>query len=239
MSYLLTGPDVVLVVGGSADARDEVWAVIAADGETPVVTRTVSVGERSRRVELTESGDVGPVSVPGESRYDADADEWTVVGDGRNVWGDTHEFHLVSGRADPPVRIEGRIPELDGIEEFSKAGFTIRDGRGERDPFGFVGVTETHGIEVLWRPAGDTHTASEQFDDLLDGLPWYRIEYVDGLVTCSLSKDGDDWIPIDQKAVALGDEVLVGLLVCSHSSKQTAEATFADVRAHELDVDGD
>ena len=203
----------------------------------PIVTRTGVTGERGRWVDLDEHGDVGPVSTPGESHYDADADEWTVAGNGRNVWGDTHEFHLVSGTAEAPVRIEGRIPRLDGVEEFSKAGFTVREGRGERDPFGFVGVTETHGIEVLWRPTTDTHTASEQFDDILDGFPWYRIEYVDGLVTCSLSKDGEDWIPVDQKAVALGDSVLVGLLVCSHSSKQTAEATFADVRAHELDVD--
>jgi len=203
----------------------------------PIVTRTGVEGERGQRVDLDEHGDVGPVSVPGESHYDPDADEWTLVGDGRNVWGDTHEFHLVSGTAEPPVRIEGRIPRLDGVEEFSKAGFTVRDGRGERDPFGFVGVTETHGVEVLWRPTADTHTASEQFDDILDGFPWYRVEYVDGVVTCSLSKDGEHWVPVDQKAVELGDRVLVGLLVCSHSSKQTAEATFADVRAHKLDVD--
>ena len=203
----------------------------------PIVTPTGVECEPGRRVDLDEHGDVGPVSVPGESHYDADTDEWTLVGDGRNVWGDTHEFHLVSGIAEPPVRIQGRIPRLDGVEEFSKAGFTVRGGRDERDPFGFVGVTETHGVEVLWRPTTDTHTASEQFDDLLDGFPWYRVEYVDGLVTCSLSKDGEHWVPVDQTAVELGDRVLVGLLVCSHSSKQTAEATFADVRAHELDVD--
>ena len=218
-----------------ADADAETGARFEIEGP-PMVTRTEFEIERADAVELTESGDVGPVSIPGEASYDADADEWTVVGNGSNVWGDTHEFHLVSGRAEPPVRIEGRIPEFEGVESFSKAGFTVRDGRDERDPFGYLGVTETHGVEVLRRSGVDSHTDSEQFEALLDGFPWYRVEYVNGLVTCYLSESRERWIPVDQKAVALDGEVLVGLLVCSHSSDWTAEATFADVRAHELDV---
>ncbi|PSP50530.1 hypothetical protein BRC67_09275 [Halobacteriales archaeon QH_3_68_24] len=60
---------------------------------------------------------------------------------------------------------------------------------------------------------------------------------VNGLVTCYLSESRERWIPVDRMAVALDGEVLVGLLVCSHSSDRTAEVTFADVRAHELDID--
>lgn len=60
---------------------------------------------------------------------------------------------------------------------------------------------------------------------------------VDSLVTCYLSESRERWIPVDRKAVALDGEVLVGLLVCSHSSDWTAETIFADVRAHELDID--
>lgn len=223
------------------------WELAVEDSESggarfviegiPLVTRPAFDVRSTGRVELDRSVDVGPVSMPGSVDYDADADEWTVVADGRNVWGDTHEFHSVHGEATPPVHIQGRIRHLDGVHEFSKAGFAVRSGVDESAPFGYVGTTEAHGSEVTWRLARDGFTDSDQFEELPDTFPWYRVSYVDGVVTCYLSEDGDEWHPVDQRTVDLGETVTAGLLVCSHSGKQTSEATFADVRAEELELD--
>ncbi|WP_164471519.1 ATP-binding protein [Halosimplex salinum] len=217
------GPD-----GESPGARIEVAGV-------PMVTRT-EFGVRERgRVPLDRNEDVGPVSVPGSAEYDRDADRWTVVADGSNVWGNTNEFHYVHGEAESPVRIQGRIVDLDGPHEFSKCGLAIRAGPDERAPFGYVGTTESHGSEVTWREGVDGFTDSDQFGELPGTFSYYRVEYVDGVVTLYLSESGDEWTPVDQQALDLGERVSVGLMVCGHSSKRTCEATFGDVRAVELE----
>jgi PAS domain S-box-containing protein len=224
------GWDLTIGESRSGGARFEITGV-------PLVTATVTDAEVADEVDLDANCDVGPVAIEGSASYDADTDRWTIVANGRNVWNDTHEFHLVYGRAERPVRVEGRITGLDGVDEYSKAGFTIRAGLDERDPFGYVGVTESHGSEVTWRHATDGFTDSDQFEELPGTFTWYRIEYVDGAVTCALSPDGEEWHYVDQRDLDLGDEVVVGLSVCSHSGNRTSEAVFADVRAYELDVE--
>jgi len=203
--------------------------------DCPVVTNTLVDADSDELVPLTESSDVGAVTHPGCADYDAETDTWHVTGNGRDVWGDTHEFHLVSGTTRPPVRIQGRITDLDAAHEFSKAGFIVRGGSEADAPFGYVGTTAEHGSETTWRRSRDGHTSSIQFEERSGAFNWYRVEYGVGDVTCYLSADGEEWRPVDQRSLELGDRVTLGLLVCSHSAEETAEATFRSVSACRLD----
>jgi len=228
-------------------AAQEGWNLAVTESRTggarfelddmPMVTNPAVDVRSADRIAIDGNRDVGPVDVAGSATHDAEADEWTVVGDGTNIWNDIHEFHLAHGSGRAPVRIEGRVADLDGIEEYSKAGFTVRAGLDEQDPFGYVGVTESHGSEMTWRENEDGFTDSDQFEELPGTFPWYRVEYVDGEVACALSPDGETWRYVDQRSIDLGEDVVVGLVVCSHSDNRTCEATFADVRAYELDVE--
>jgi len=202
----------------------------------PVVTTTLVDADSGESVPLTESTDVGAVTRPGSADYDAETDTWRITGNGRDVWGDTHEFHLVSGTARSPVRIQGRITDLDAAHEYTKAGFLVRGGTEADAPFGYVGTTGDHGSETTWRLSRDGHTNSTQFEERPEAFNWYRIEYGDGDCTCYLSADGEEWRPVDQRAVDLGEEITLGLLVCSHSAEETAEATFRSVSACRLDT---
>ncbi|MFB6139455.1 MAG: ATP-binding protein [Halosimplex sp.] len=214
--------------GRTGGARFEISGV-------PMVTRPDFGVRPGREVALEETEDVGPVATRGSAAYDEGADEWTVVANGANVWGNTHEFHYVHAGASAPVRIEGRIADLDGPDEFTKAGFAVRASADERAPFGYVGHTVGHGSEITWRERADGFTHSDQFEELPGTFSYYRVDYVDGVVTLFLSESGDEWIPVDQQPLALGGAVSLGPMVCSHSEKRTAEATFADVRAWGLE----
>ncbi|PSP94162.1 histidine kinase [Halobacteriales archaeon QS_4_62_28] len=205
--------------------------------DIPVITDADRSFRPTEPISIDENRDIGPVSIPGSAEYDDETDRWTVVGNGTNIWSDTHEFHHVYGAGNTPVRIEARIESLDGCDEFSKAGVTIRSGTDERAPFGYVGTTDAHGSEVIWRLAEDGFTDSRQFEELPDTVSWYRIDYADSIMTCYLSAAGDQWYPVDQRPIELGDDVTVGLLVCSHDSKRTSEAVFTDVRACKLDAE--
>ena len=200
----------------------------------PVVTPTETTAVRE--LELTDSVDVGEVSIPGQSRRNPGDGSWTVVGDGEDIWQDIDEFHLCYGEATDPVRVEGRLESFDGVHEYSKAGLMIRDSLDEDAAFGFVGATNSHGTETLWREGAGTNAASDQLEEPYEAYPWYRIDIVDGVVTMSWSTDGEEWQALDQRPVAATGSIVVGLAVCSHSVDETSEAVFEDVTVTELDT---
>ncbi len=111
----------------------------------------------------------------------------------------------------------------------------IRDGLAEDDPFGFVGATGGHGTELAWRESAAGPTETQQFEEPDSTYEWYRIECVDGTVTCSVSRDGDDWTAVDQRTLPFDGEVYVGLAVSSHDEWVHSVAEFEDVSACELD----
>ncbi len=188
-------------------------------------------------VELSESVDVGDVSIPGEATYDPESETWTVVGNGRDIWHDIDEFHFTHGDARNPVRIEGRLSEFDGVEEYSKAGLMIRDGVDDDGAFAFVGSTGDHGTETMWRERRGVDAASDQLEEPYEIYQWYRVDAVGDRVTLFVSTDGTEWQALDQRRIDLDDSVAVGLVVCSHSEGETSEATFEDVTVTELDAE--
>ncbi|WP_135364232.1 ATP-binding protein [Halosimplex halophilum] len=186
-------------------------------------------------VALTGNVDVGDVSVAGSATPGAADGSWRVVGDGRDIWHDIDEFHFAYVELDGPVRIEGRLDELEAVHEYSKAGLMVRDTLAEDAAFAFVGATGDHGTETMWRHEAGAAAGSDQLEEPYDAYPWYRLDAVDGTVTLSWSTDGEDWHPIDQRRIDLADPVVVGLAVCSHSADETSEAVFENVTVTELD----
>lgn len=239
----LAGTGLPLVL---AAARELGWTVDAGEsdgGGTRIELRGCSLitgapthATPAAPVELSESADVGSDAVGGAANYDHASDRWIVEGCGADVWGDTAEFHFVYGTATAPVRIEGRVDWLDGVHEFSKAGLMIRAGLAEDAPFSYVGNTDSHGSEVTWRDAADAAAESELFEERPLAFQWYRLDYVDDEVTCYLSDDGNEWHAVDQRSIDLGDEVAVGMSVCSHDAERPCEASFRNVRAWELEL---
>jgi len=203
--------------------------------DCPVVTPVTAVPAGA--IELSERADVGDVSVPGRASYDEATDRWTVVGNGRDIWQEIDEFHFVYGDASNPVRVEGRLDAFEGVQEYSKAGLMVRDGLDDDAAFGFVGATESHGTETLWRAHRGEDAASNQFEEPYDVYQWYRIDLIGDEVTLSFSRDGDEWQALDQHRIDLDDSLAVGLAVCSHSEAETSEAVYDSVTVDELVVE--
>ncbi|WEL18405.1 Signal transduction histidine kinase [Halorhabdus sp. SVX81] len=186
-------------------------------------------------ISLTTNEDIGDVSLPGKAEYDAPTDVWTVVGDGRDIWQDIDEFHFVHARTSEPVRIQGRLADLEGVHEYSKAGLMVRDGLGHDDALAFIGATRDYGSETLWRTSTGANAESTQYEEPYDAFQWYQLVVDERGVTLSFSTDGKEWQPLDQLPIELDAPYYVGLAVCSHSEDLTTEARFEDVTVHELD----
>lgn len=196
-----------------------------------VVPSTTTTGES---ISLSTNEDIGDVSVAGEASYDPDTDVWTVVGNGRDIWQDIDEFHFMYATTDEPVRIQGRLDELEGVQEYSKAGLMVRDGLGDDDALALIGATRDYGSETLWRTRTGDNAESIQYDEPYDAFQWYQLVVDDRGVTLSFSTDGEEWQPLDQLPIELEVPYHVGLAVCSHTDDLTAEARFENITLHEL-----
>lgn len=230
VSEVVDGHDWEIDVSESADggARFEIHNCLLV----PDPDRSPATGEP---IELSEATDVGDVLEPGEASYDADADEWTITASGSDIWGHENEFHYAYTRVDGDVRLQCRVSDIESVTDFSKAGLMLRASLDEHAPHAHIGSTPEFGTEVLWRTDADARTTSQHLEED-DDFEWFRLDREGDRVTCSVSMDGEVWEPIDQRQVPLGDEIYVGLAVCSVVSRQTCTATLDNVRVRRLDA---
>jgi len=202
-------------------------------GQVPMVTDHSRRFVPDERLSLSDWGDVGDVALSGTATADRAGEKWTVRAGGQNFWAYIHEFHWVGTTATAPVRIQARIADLDGVDEWSMAGVAVRGSERQFAPLQYIGTTYAHGPEITWRfPAEFTH--SYQFGEPPGTFEYFRVDYADGVATSAVSVDGEEWTPLDQCVVDLGEAVVPGLLVCGHHTGQRAEAAFEDVRAWTL-----
>jgi signal transduction histidine kinase/regulation of enolase protein 1 (concanavalin A-like superfamily) len=215
----------------SPGARFEIRkAMVVSDPDAALAATASEDG-----AELTDSIDVGTVTVPGSAEYDADADRWTVTGEGTNIWRDQDGFQFVSAEVSGPVRIEGRVADIEDVYLYSKAGFMVRNDLEEGAVHGFVGDIADGDIETLWCPSEGADTTSQQTDPPTEGGR-LRIDRVGETVTAWIH-DGEDWQPFDQRRLPLSDPVRIGLVVCSVTPGTACTATFEDVSVRRLDAD--
>ncbi len=183
--------------------------------------------------ELDTTGDVGDVAVAGSAERVREG-LWRVRGAGRDLWSDIDEFQFVSTAVDGPVRITARVDDFERANEYTKAGVTVRNGREPGQACAFVGRTADHGTEVLRRTDDGRLATSYPFEEPGGRYRYYRIDRVGDTVTCSVSADGDQWLPVDQRRIRLRDPAAVGLAVCSHDPDRTVETIFTDVSVRTL-----
>lgn len=185
-------------------------------------------------LELTDGVDLGDVNVAGHSTHDVEADRWRLTGSGKNIYGHWNELHYRCVTVEGPVRITGRVHDVDGANEWSTAGLMVRDSLDEDAAYGHVAATVGHGTKIDWRAADGEEGTSRHLEDTDVERPWYRIDRVGERLTISASTDGDVWDPLDQRRIALDDPVVVGLTVCSVQPDELTDATFDSVAVNRL-----
>lgn len=185
-------------------------------------------------LELTETTTVGTLEAGGDADYEPQTDRWTISADGHNIWRHWNDFYFAYRTVDAPVRIQGRVTDIEDVDAFSKAGLMIRDDLTEDSTYGFVGATPEFGTELLWRTERGTDGISQQLREQTRS-DWFRVDLFEDRVTCFVSRDGYQWTPVDQRPIEYTDPVHVGLVVCSVVSGRPCEATFENVSVFELE----
>ncbi|HKQ53537.1 MAG TPA: hypothetical protein VJT74_14270 [Pyrinomonadaceae bacterium] len=173
--------------------------------------------------------DVGKVIRPGSATYDAANDEYAVAGSGTNMWFGEDEFHFVWKRMKGDFILTTRAQFVGrGVDPHRKIGWQVRSSLDSNSPHASA-VVHGDGLSSLQfrRTRGaDTEEVKSQVKapDVL------QLERRGDKYLLSVARFGEPFVTEEVSGLALGDEVYVGLFVCSHNKEVTERAVFRDVR---------
>jgi hypothetical protein len=187
------------------------------------------LGQGQRLGPFDGHGDVGSPKVAGSATYNAVSQEYAIAAGGLNMWAERDEFHFVWKRMTGNFILQARIELVgQGVDPHRKGGLMVRANRDPDAPY-VDGVVHGDGLTSLqFRRRKGAATAQTELG--VKGADVLQLERKDGTYIFSAAKYGEPFTTAQIADLDLGDDVSVGLVLCSHNAEVTERAIFRDVR---------
>ncbi|MFD0792869.1 TolB family protein [Mucilaginibacter litoreus] len=175
------------------------------------------------------SGDVGAVKHKGSVLYNKSLQQYTVSGSGTNIWFNHDEFYFVWKKLKGDFILRTNAAFVGkGTEAHRKFGLMVRKSlKGESAHVNAV----VHGdglTSLQYRRLDGDSTAEQKSGIRSAGV--IQLERRGTTFTMSAAQAGEAFGPEEKIDLDLGDEVYVGIFVCSHNADVTEKAVFSNVR---------
>jgi TolB protein len=174
-------------------------------------------------------GDLGAVLKPGAVVEEAGSGALVVDGAGANMWFATDEGHFVWKRIKGDFIVSARLELLGkGVEAHRKIGWMARS---TMDTGSAQASAVVHGdglTSLQYRKEAGKDT--EEIRLPMSGADQVQLERKGDTYIMSTAKFGDPYVSERVKGINLGDEIFVGLFVCSHNAEVVEKARFTNVR---------
>jgi len=218
----------VIMICAIALAADTVLIAARPDARTgPVRPSTQLLGQP---LGLFEShGDVGSVARPGRAVYDPQKQEYLIEGAGANMWFGTDEFQFVWKRLKGDFILSARVEFIGkGVVAHRKIGWMARS---TLDPGSAHVSAVVHGdgltsLQFRRAPGKDT----EEVRMAVQAPDTIQLERRGDVYIMSAARFGETFASERVPDIGLGDEVSIGLFVCSHDARVSEKARFSNVR---------
>ena len=174
-------------------------------------------------------GDIGPVSRPGAVLDEPASGGLILEGAGANMWFGADEGHFIWKRIEGDFIVSARVEFLgQGVEAHRKIGWMARASMDPGAPHASA-VVHGDGLTSLQfrREAGKD---TEETKLVLTGAGQVQLERRGATFMMSAARFGEPYETVSITGLALGDEVLVGLFICSHNASVSEKARFTNVR---------
>lgn len=178
--------------------------------------------------EFSDQTDVGNPIRTGGASYNSELQEYKISGAGTNIWADRDEFHFVWRRMKGNfIATSGAAFVGKGVEQHRKIGWMVRSSLNPDSQQASV-VLHGDGLTSLqFRPAPGAQTKEKR--SAVQGTDVLQLERRGNTYIMSVARFGDP-LTSEEVSLDLGDEVYVGLFVCSHNKDVTEQAIFNNVR---------
>jgi regulation of enolase protein 1 (concanavalin A-like superfamily) len=169
-----------------------------------------------------KDADIGPPPLPGSAAFRSGT--YTVAGSGKDIWGQADQFNFVYQPITGDVDVSTRVASIQGSNAWAKAGVMIRESLANDSRHAFALISPSKGSAFQRRidPGGFSENTA---GPAIAPPGWVRLVRTANQFQAFTSTDGVHWTSIGTDTVPMGDTVLVGLAVTSHTST-SATATI-------------
>ena len=173
--------------------------------------------------------DVGAPKRAGSATYNAVSQEYALAAAGVNMWGPRDELHFAWTKLKGDFVVQARLQfQGTGTDPHRKAGVIVRSSLDADSPYADAAV---HGDGLTSLQFRRTKGAvTEEARSELTGADVVQLERKGSTLTLSAARFGDPFRTTRVSDLALGDEVYVGLFLCSHNPDVVERASFRNVR---------
>jgi len=187
------------------------------------ISRADSIGE------FEDHGDIGAPKLAGSASYDSGNQEYTISGAGTNMWFTADQFHFVWKKMNGDFILRTRLKFIGkGAVDHRKAGWMVRPNLDPDSPYADCAEHGSGLTSLQFRRTKGAVT--EQIVLPVTNTDVLQFERRGGVFIFSAASYGNPFVSAELTNLDLGDEVLAGLFVCSHSGDVTEQAAFRDVR---------
>jgi TolB protein len=173
--------------------------------------------------------DVGAPAIAGSTTYDAKAQTYSLTGAGTNMWAARDEFQFAWRRLSGDFIVRAHVAFIgQGVEGHRKLGWIVRRTLDPDSPYVDVAVHGDGLTSLQYRRAAGAIT--EQTESTVKAPDVIQLERHGRTYTMSVARFGETFTKTDVADIDLGDDVYVGLFLCSHNPKVIERATFSNVR---------
>ena len=177
---------------------------------------------------FTNQTGVGNPLHAGRAAYDAANDEYTIDGAGANIWANRDEFHFVWRQLKGNFILTTNAAFAGkGVEPHRKIGWMVRSNLNADSPHSSA-VLHGDGLTSL-QFRKTKGAATEEIVSKVRAADVLQLERKGNTYRMSVARFGEV-LTSDEVSLDLGDEVYVGLFVCSHNKDVTERALFTNVR---------
>jgi len=185
--------------------------------------------QTTRLGDFDGNGDVGAPKIAGSAAYNPVSQEYTITAAGTNMWAQRDEFHFVWKRLTGDFILQTRVQLIGkGVEAHRKAGLIVRSSQ-DHDAAYADGIVHGDGLTSLqFRRSRGAITEEKQA--AIKGADVLQLERRGSTFIFSAAKFGEPFVDTEVSSIELGDEVFVGLALCSHNPDVVERAVFSNVR---------
>ncbi len=198
-------------------------AVAAAVSLAATPAPSLPVGEFEAHV------DIGSPKLAGSATYNAASVEYRLSAGGVNMWAQRDEFHFAWKKLRGDFILQARVEFLGkGVDPHRKAGWMVRQSLHADSPYADAVV---HGDGLTSLQCRKTRGAiTEQIQSAAKGADVIQLERKGNSYTFLAARFGEPFAESRLADLDLGDDVYVGLFLCSHNADVVEKAVFRDVR---------
>ena len=172
--------------------------------------------------------DVGQVKNPGAVKYDSANQDYSISGSGTNMWLGADEFHFVWKRMKGNFILSSLAKFIGkGVDPHRKIGWIVRKSLDTDSPHVTSVIHGDGRTSLQFRRTAGAMTEEKIFP--ISGADQLQLERKGDTYTASMARFGDPLVSEQITDLSLGDEVYVGLFVCSHNKDVVEKAIFSNV----------